>query len=118
MTKFFTLAVAPFPAPRMTQRSKFVDERAKKYLRWKDDVAWLCRLAQFELPESQLSISFRFATTHKDRWGQPHTGKPDLDNLVKGLFDALKKDDHRVTQFSCDKKWAETSEIHIEWLDA
>lgn len=114
MSKFMVIPLRPFPAPRMTRYSKFTD-RAQQYARWKRDVSWFCKINGFSLPDSQLNLSFRFQTRHPGRWGEPHSFKPDLDNLVKAFFDALCSRDQTVTQFSCDKKWSERDEIIVEW---
>jgi Holliday junction resolvase RusA-like endonuclease len=40
-----------------------------------------------------------------ERTGDPHTAKPDLDNLVKGVMDALLDNDAYVTEIHATKYW-------------
>lgn len=59
----------------------------------------------------RVDIDFYFGTPKAERWGQPHTHKPDKDNLEKAVLDALKgivfTDDSRVASGSTAKWWAE-----------
>ena len=44
----------------------------------------------------------------------PHQQKPDLDNLVKALFDALCEDDSHIWRLSrVEKRWASKGVINI-----
>lgn len=45
--------------------------------------------------------------------GQPHQQKPDIDNLVKAVLDALLVDDSGVWSVSAEKRWSETGAIEI-----
>lgn len=45
--------------------------------------------------------------------GQPHEQKPDIDNLVKGLLDALLKEDKGVHTIIASKSWAEHGSITV-----
>ena len=61
-----------------------------------------------------LEVDFYFATRKAERWGQPHTIRPDADNLLKGLMDPLVKagvlgDDAQVTDPMPRKRWAQTA---------
>lgn len=37
--------------------------------------------------------------------GQPHRQKPDLDNIVKAVFDAMLEDDSVIADFRARKVW-------------
>lgn len=49
--------------------------------------------------------------------GQPHTQKPDLDNITKALLDGLNRiafaDDSQVAEQILCKRWGETAETHV-----
>jgi len=48
--------------------------------------------------------------------GQPHEQKPDIDNLVKGLLDALLKEDKGVHTIIASKSWANNGMIVVNNL--
>ena len=52
----------------------------------------------------------------KEMLGQPHQQKPDIDNLVKGLLDAVCTDDSYIYKVDAEKRWAETGAICVETL--
>lgn len=43
--------------------------------------------------------------------GQPHSGKPDIDNLAKAFMDAFKDDDSHVYRLEASKYWSETGYV-------
>lgn len=45
--------------------------------------------------------------------GRPHQQKPDLDNLVKSVMDALCKDDSYIYAIDADKYWGKQGSIEI-----
>jgi Holliday junction resolvase RusA-like endonuclease len=49
--------------------------------------------------------------------GRPHVQKPDLDNLVKGVSDALNRiafaDDSQIAEVTCSKEWGECDQIAV-----
>ena len=63
----------------------------------------------------KLSVTFFFGTRHKERWGHPHTHKPDVDNLAKLIMDVLVKaqlitgDDCRISLACLRKVWCDLS---------
>ena len=58
-----------------------------------------------------MELTFHFATKEESRHGQPHTHKPDADNLAKLVMDALVDggmwvgDDSRVADLTVRKRW-------------
>ena len=58
-----------------------------------------------------VSILWQFPTMFRERWGQPHTFRPDKDNLEKMTLDCLQRagalggDDSRVALGSTAKLW-------------
>lgn len=74
-----------------------------------------------------LDVTFYYATKDKKKFGQPKTSKPDCDNIIKLLQDALADcgffmfGDEQVTKLTIGKYWSENPEIiikiapHIVW---
>lgn len=116
----FFIPVKPMGAVRMTQRSKWMPA-GQRYLAYKGELQhWMGRMhpvclsgpieanVTFWMPlPLSWSMKKRLLTV-----GMPHTSKPDLDNLVKGFFDAantiLWKDDKLVYRCLSDKFYGET----------
>lgn len=46
--------------------------------------------------------------------GQPHMNKPDLDNFLKGLWDALYENDSHIWKVNAEKRWSYEGAIEIE----
>ncbi len=66
-----------------------------------------------------VSLSFFFATKDKKKWGTPKTTRGDIDNLLKGIFDAGNgitwQDDALIWRLTDVRKvWAERGHIHLE----
>lgn len=61
----------------------------------------------------RVDITFFFGTRHRERWGKPHTFKPDRDNLDKLILDEMTKvqliagDDCRVSAGTIRKRWCD-----------
>lgn len=49
---------------------------------------------------------------------QPHQQKPDIDNLIKGILDALCDDDAFVYEVHASKEWTYSGFIHLAELEA
>ena len=45
--------------------------------------------------------------------GKPHQQRPDIDNLVKGLMDALLEEDSHIHTVYAKKIWAEKGSIDL-----
>ena len=79
-----------------------------RYHAFKDE----CRKYAIDIPESGSHIIFvlpmakswskKKKLTHD---GNPHQQKPDSDNLVKSLFDALFEEDEHIWDFRATKVW-------------
>jgi len=48
--------------------------------------------------------------------GEPHQSKPDIDNFLKGLLDAVFEDDSAVWSIWAEKRWRDTPGIYVEAL--
>jgi Holliday junction resolvase RusA-like endonuclease len=114
-------AVAPQPKVRMTRRDTWANAKVRPAVqKWRAFVQDVKRLGitvadqdaitfVIPLPESW-SAKKRTAHLH-----QPHRQKPDLDNLLGGLFDAAMPDgDQHIAELGpCRKVWGRAGEVII-----
>ena len=111
--------IDPVAKPRMTRRDKWLKPcrpQVQKYRNFCTQVA----LEKVRLNPSGAYI--RFILRMPDSWsekrkiehnGKPHMRRPDLDNLVKGLLDALYENDAVVWDFHAQKTWGRSGMILI-----
>jgi len=114
--------IEPMGAVRMTRRGKFTDKYAQKYLQYKELIYYsvLKQLAPgFEPIDAAIAMNINFympipksfpkyaKETAPGKWC---TTKPDVDNLVKGLLDALNGllwvDDNRIVAVNVNKVYS------------
>lgn len=65
-----------------------------------------------------LSAEFHFGTPRKRLWGTPKITRPDTDNMIKALKDALTKadywgDDAQITKEYCAKYWCRPEDARV-----
>lgn len=116
------LDITPVPKPRMTQRDRWARRPAvSRYRDYKDE---LWRFGVRALPEAlgviftlpmPQSWSNRKRTRHA---GSPHKSRPDLDNLIKGLLDAILEEDSGIHRMTARKIWGATGSLTIWDLEA
>lgn len=112
--------IEPCPKPRMTQRDRWKKRPCvMRYRAFKDK----CRAHRVELPQP-CRVIFHIAMpkswnaiSRRGNEGQPHIQKPDLDNLLKGLCDAVLLDDSKVWSVHAEKRWSLTPGIEIVGVD-
>lgn len=114
----FTVPGRPVPAVRMTQKSKFVDPVAQRYLSYRELVGWTAR-TKIKIPITG-SVVVAVALIFK----KGHTG--DIDNYVKSILDGCNKiawkDDRQVVELHAYKRQGnhdtqECAEVWIEELE-
>lgn len=115
MGSWVTYQITPCAKPRMTQRDVWKKRPCVlKYRSFKDQ----CVEAKLELFES---MAIRFYLPMPASWskkkvsemlGRPHTQRPDLDNLTKGLLDIL-EEDSIIWRIDAAKYWSERGSIQI-----
>lgn len=118
----YEIAIDPCPKPRMTKRDTF-DPRGivKKYWSFKKEFVLKCKKEGLkDLPQV---IGVRFILPMAKSWskkkktlndGSPHMSVPDLDNLMKGLKDALASNDEHVHRYLfASKEWGREGKIII-----
>ena len=104
----------------------------EKYFAYKDELRYLADKQGFVMPMGCFCVTFYIE--HPRTWrkkkvaemvGKPHQSKPDADNMLKSLFDALipkknrsagqkGKDDKELWSYSVFKYWAEEGGGRIE----
>ena len=112
-------SIEPVAKPRMTQRDKWARRPAViRYMAFKD----MCRLHGVKVPLGGADITFfipmprSWSVSKKTAMdGLPHMQKPDIDNLLKALLDAVYQDDAKVWNIArLQKLWAYNGAISIE----
>lgn len=124
-----TYDVIPMGAVRMTGRGKFVKSNAQRYLAYKETIEWQTKaqMKNKELITGPIAVNVLFhmpipknlSKKKKDESiGKYHIKRPDTDNLIKGVFDALNnlvwKDDNQVCKIAAKKIYSESPRIEIE----
>lgn len=113
-------------APRLN-RGSLHTPKAKRYADYKFAIKHLAAVKLFNLPEIPVHIRFTLSTDKKERLCQPaqiviygkpmginrHQIKPDVDNLVKGFFDALKARDQTINFMIASKVWGTEGCIEV-----
>lgn len=88
----FTVPGRPIAAVRMTQKSKWVNESAQRYLSYKDSVGWCARGVKPKIIEGPVFVRMIFYLTSGRRG--------DIDNFQKSIMDGMNKicykDDRQV----------------------
>lgn len=91
----FTIPGKPVPAVRMTQKSKWANPQAQRYLQYKDAVGWAAKTAIQEPIEGPVGVDIEIYLKDrlKRRW--------DIDNVAKAILDGCNRicfhDDKQVT---------------------
>ena len=116
------LEVAPFAKPRMTQRDRWGKRQiVKDYFAFRDTVRQqindLLALQNNDDNKTWEELDIGFFIPMPKSWskkkkllmaGTPHKQRPDLDNYIKGLLDALLEEDCIVWRVSARKIWVDT----------
>lgn len=103
----------------MTRRDKWLKRPCvMKYWAFKEKCQWLkvklpqpCRVI-FHMPMPGSWKVEKRMLMHDT----PHASKPDLDNLIKGLWDAVFKDDSHLSSVTAEKRWGLHPGITVEAL--
>lgn len=111
----FTVPGKPVPAVRMTQRSKWSNPQAKRYLAYKEQVGWLAKDAGIRQREGPVLVTIDVFL--KNRMGR----RGDIDNLAKAITDGLNgiayQDDKQITRLTISLRSAGAGEERSEvWI--
>jgi Holliday junction resolvase RusA-like endonuclease len=117
------LNIAPFAKPRMTQRDRWAKRQiVRDYFAFRDTVKQeierlLALQNNDDKNKSWEELDIGFFIPMPKSWskkkrsemaGTPHKQRPDLDNYIKGLLDALLEEDCKVWRVSARKIWVDT----------
>ena len=108
------LDIAPCPKPRMTARDRWKKRQCVvKYFAFRDQIRQKVP-SIFYSNHYGYCLDLVFLVQMPKSWsekkkaefaGMPHQQKPDLDNYIKGLLDAMYKEDKLVWSISAKKLW-------------
>jgi len=114
-----TYYVEPVPKPRMTRADRWKKRACVlRYRAFCDKV----RLARLTLPLPcrvvfWMPMPLSWPEAKRARMeGRLHEQKPDLDNLLKALLDAVFASDAHVSSIWAEKRWADDAAIEVEPL--
>lgn len=123
-----TIDIEPMGAVRMTQRGKYTSIPAQRYLSYKRVIAWEAKQHVKTPLDGAISVKLGFVYPIPERWSKAKKAqamnnellpkvKPDIDNVIKGVFDALNGvawvDDNRVVSVEAYKRYGERAQISI-----
>jgi Holliday junction resolvase RusA-like endonuclease len=106
-----TVPVAPVPKPRQSPADRWrPSPRVLRYRAFADAVRAFvgpppCLVASVELVFFLPAPKARRRGAKALREGSPHTLRPDTDNLVKAVLDALWEHDSGVWRITAEKRW-------------
>lgn len=126
-----TTLIQPVPAPRMSKQDKWASTRsaaAARYVRYCEELRRRKPLMELLRTGDPMRIDFflRMPPSWSDakkaaNVGMPHRSKPDLDNLVKALYDATfhqrKPGDQIVWATMAVKRWDIEGYFTVQTLD-
>ena len=116
----FTIPGDPVAKPRMTQRDKWMKRPCvMRYRAWKDKAAMVCAGRPGDPSwikiEAYLRIPNSWSKKKKYAYSDnAHRQKPDVDNILKAVIDALWKRDERIWFVHIAKYWDDGKGPRIE----
>lgn len=117
--RFCKIYIEPMAKPRMTRSDKWNKRKCVlDYRAFCDELRLKTRW--FKLG-GNYKIDFRLPMPNswskkkkEEMEGKPHTQRPDLDNLIKAVNDALLEEDSIVYRFEASKWWGKEGYIAIQ----
>lgn len=98
--------------------------RLERYNNYKVSIAALAKQHKFAMPEQNIHIIFYIPVPKS--WTKSkkqsmhlklHQSKPDIDNMIKGVFDSLFSEDKYIADFRATKKWINQENGYIEFVE-
>lgn len=113
-----SIDITPVPKPRMTRSDAWRKRPiVLSYWAYKDELVLKANLAKLVI-EEEVNVVFHLpmpATWSKKKKeqmdGKPHQSRGDGDNILKGLFDCLCKQDNFIWKVSYEKRWGYKGKI-------
>ena len=115
----FVIDIVPIPKPRMTRRDKWAKRKCVvKYFAFSDELN-LKMPGLIDLNGYTLTFGLPMPKSWSEKKrlrmdGKPHTQRPDIDNICKGIFDALYLEDSHIHEIALKKVWARNGFILFE----
>ena len=116
--------ITPIGKPRMTRRDKWAKRDCViRYFEYKERLNVALK-GNFGVNSLFMPHQITFYLPMPKSWsikkkkeleGAPHRSKPDIDNLLKAIYDSLLDDDSSVYYVTAVKYWDEEGKIIIEW---
>lgn len=118
------IPMRPKPAPRHRMGNGRAYNK-KEYTEYKQAIAYRYKAANGKIHHGPVFMQIEFFFKYQKSWSKKkkeaakwHTSKPDVDNLVKAIKDALNgiayRDDSQVCQIHARKQYADRDCILIE----
>jgi Holliday junction resolvase RusA-like endonuclease len=109
--------IKPVPKPRMSRADAWKKrDCVVRYWNFKAH----CKLLDLTIPETPVHIFFILEMPEswskkkrEELRGQPHKQKPDIDNLLKAVFDAVLENDEHIYDVRASKFWGDKAQIII-----
>ena len=97
--------------------------RLEKYNDYKSSISALVKQQRFTIPEQNMHMIFYMPVPKtwkeykkKEMHMKLHQQKPDIDNLVKAVFDSVFTEDKYIADFRATKRWVNEPEGWIEFI--
>jgi len=111
------IELAPFLKPRMTQSDKWKKRPVVvKYWNWKSS------FQEYGINFDSGQVDVIFFVPMPKSWtkkkclemdGKPHQSRPDIDNYLKALFDAVCSEDSHIHTVTAKKVWSTKGMIEL-----
>jgi Holliday junction resolvase RusA-like endonuclease len=117
----YWIKITPVAKPRQTRSDVWKKRPAVvRYRAFADNLRAEAKRTGFEPSGDGMEMIFFLPmpkswseSKRQKMWHKPHQQKPDLDNLVKSVLDALCADDCFVWQLKASKRWAHEGVLNI-----
>lgn len=116
--KIATYCITPVAKPRMTRRDKWLSPARPCVAKYREYKQALYDLGMEITPDDGLIFIMPMPKSWNKKkkaqhHGQPHDKRPDLDNLVKGIYDALLAEDSHMWRIYAEKRWGYEGKILV-----
>jgi len=116
----FTIFIDPVAKPRMTQADRWKKRPCVlRYRAFADELRAEAARKNFQLGDApyvefHIPMPKSWSKKKKDLFeGTKHKQRPDVDNLLKALFDCLRDEDCGISDVTAKKRWARKGRIVI-----
>ena len=120
MSEILTYIGDVMGAPRMVRSDKWKQRPiVQRYWAYRDMLRLAAKKQKFELDgyhmmQFKIKMPKSWSKKKKDEMRHtPHLQRPDIDNLQKGVYDALLQEDSGIWYVEVMKVWGDESEIKI-----